>query len=458
MSFFSPAIVLTFLYTTVVFFFPLPWGGGFAAVAYGQEPPPNRPSAVRCPSPANPHKLYRECAGQPFDVIEHTLTADWVGLRSELQRLGITPTASYTTQLMGNPSGGQEQGFTYAGTVQATVFWDLDPLIHLPGLAFSVGGAWSTGHNLAVDDVGSIFTIQSAYTAPNNGANNLTLGEMYVQQQLWNNTLVVAAGRLAPQGTFATMPVLNQYINGGINPVPGHLGINDSTFTQYPPGVEWGVQALYNLTPRWQVAAGVFNTNQIAAHGGKGGLEFALQQGNRGALSVVQVNYLVNHAPHETGLPGQYTLGGFYDSNRFPSLSNPNATESGTYSLYGLFQQMLYRDGGADSQQGLTVWGETSIAPKASVNTMPYFLGAGVSYQGLMPGRSNDIVSAGFIYGIFSHYIPHTTAETVLEANYQITVKRWFSITPDMQYIIRPSGSSAIGNAFVLGTQLVVHF
>jgi carbohydrate-selective porin OprB len=89
---------------------------------------------------------------------------------------------------------------------------------------------------------------------------------------------------------------------------------------------------------------------------------------------------------------------------------------------------------------------------------MPYFLGAGVSYQGLMPGRSNDIVSAGFIYGTFSHYIPRTTAETVLEANYQITVKRWFSITPDMQYIIRPSGSSAIGNAFVLGTQLVVHF
>src|SRR4029450_6751415 len=97
-------------------------------------------------------------------------------------------------QLTGYPSGGQDPEFPYAGTVQATVFWDLDPLIHLPGLAFSVGGAWSTGHNLAVDDVGSIFTIQSAYTAPNNGANNLTLGEMYVQQQLWNNTLVVAAG------------------------------------------------------------------------------------------------------------------------------------------------------------------------------------------------------------------------------------------------------------------------
>ena len=105
------------------------------------------------------------------------------------------------------------------------------------------------------------------------------------------------------------------------------------------------------------MAAGVFNTNLSSARGGKGGLDFALQQGNRGVLSVVQVNYLFNHAPGDTGLPGQYTLGGFYDSNRFSSLSNPNATESGTYSVYGMFQQMVYRDGGAGSQKGLTVWG-----------------------------------------------------------------------------------------------------
>jgi porin len=268
---------------------------------------------------------------------------------------------------------------------------------------------------------------------------------------------MIAAGRLAPQSTFAVMPVLNQYINGGINPVPGHLGINDPSFTQYPPGVEWGVEAIYNVTPRFQIAAGVFNNNPNSAGGGKGGLDFSLQQGNRGALSVVQINYLFNHAKNDTGLPGQYTVGGFYDSNRFSSLSNSNSTESGTYSIYGLFQQMVYRDG-VDSQKGLTIWGETAIAPKSSVNTMPYFVGGGLSYQGSIPGRDNDIASTGVIYGTFSSFIPHTTAETVIEANYQINLKRWLSITPDIQYIIRPSGSSAIGNALVLGTQVTISF
>ena len=62
------------------------------------------------------------------------------------------------------------------------------------------------------------------------------------------------------------------------------------------------------------------------------------------------------------------------------------------------------------------------------------------------------------IYGTFSRYIPRTTAETVIEANYQIILKRWLSITPDLQYIIRPSGSSAIDNALVLGAQAAISF
>jgi porin len=452
---FHHSILPTFLYSIFL-------GMLISAVADGQTNPPVNPSAVaqrtvRCPAPANPRKLYFECAGQPFDLIEETLTQDWAGLRTELNRLGITPSASYTAQFMGNPSGGRSRGFSYSGTLQASINWDLQKLLGAAGLSFNLDGTWSTGKSLSADNIHNSFTVQSAYGSPGNGTNNLSLGEMYLQQQWFNNSLTIAAGRLAAASTFATMPALNNYLNAGINAVPGALGINDVTFTSHPPGVEWGAQAIYNITPTLQLAAGVFNTNQSSAEGGKGGLDFALQQGNRGALSVVQVNYLVNYMPGETGLPGQFTLGGFYDSNRFTSLREPNTTVSGTYSIYGMFQHMVYRDGDANSQKGLTIWAETALAPKSSVSTMPYFVGAGLSYQG-PPGRANDIISAGVISGTFSRYLPRTTAETVIEANYQITIYRWLSITPDMQFVIRPSGRSAIGNAVVLGTQLVVNF
>jgi porin len=89
---------------------------------------------------------------------------------------------------------------------------------------------------------------------------------------------------------------------------------------------------------------------------------------------------------------------------------------------------------------------------------VPYFVGAGLSYQGAIPRRDDDIAAAGVIYGSFSRYIPRTTAETVIEANYQVTLTNWLSITPDIQYVIRPSGSSAIKNALVLGAQVAIVF
>lgn len=104
------------------------------------------------------------------------------------------------------------------------------------------------------------------------------------------------------------------------------------------------------------------------------------------------------------------------------------------YQIYAMFQQMLYRDGGPGSQKGLTVWGEASFSPTPSKSTMPYFVGGGWSYQGLIPGRENDIASVGAIYGTFSGYIPQTTGEAVIEANHQINLTPWLSTTPDFQY------------------------
>jgi carbohydrate-selective porin OprB len=54
--------------------------------------------------------------------------------------------------------------------------------------------------------------------------------------------------------------------------------------------------------------------------------------------------------------------------------------------------------------------------------------------------------------------VVQATAETAIEINYQITFKKWFSITPDLQYVIRPAGSTAIGNAFLLGAQTSIVF
>ena len=409
--------------------------------------------ALRCPTLANPGGFPMECVGRPFDFAE-TLTRDWAGFRRELNRLGLTPTASYTAQFLGNPSGGESSGFTYAGTFELLVHWDIGTLLPVGGLSLVVGAAWSTGRSLSADEIGNIFTVQSAYTTVDGGTNSLTLGPLYLHQRLFDDKLMLAAGRLSPGDTFATMPVLNNYVNGGINAVPGSLGTNIPSFAAYPPGLQWGAQGLYHLTPALQLDVGVFNASARSAAGANGGADFSLGGDGTGVLSVIQVTY-INRA--RTGLPGFYAVGGMYDSSRFSRVSDAG-TETGNTGVYAMFQQMIYRDGGPDSQKGLTLWGEVAVAPRPSASPLPLFGGGGISYQGPIPGREQDVASLGVIHGALSRDLPGTTGETVIEANYQFALTGGLSIMPDFQYVIRPGGVRAVGNAFVLGAQVTLSF
>ena len=436
--------------------------GAFPASAQEQpdaseDPASTKDRLPRCRNPANPFRLRFECVGQTIDHVEDTLTRDFAGYRSELAKLGITPTISYTAQVMGNADGGRAAGITYAGTLQGAWTWDLEKLLRIPGLSLNFEAAWSTGRSLSADAIGNVFIVQSAYTSPPGGTDNVTVGEVYLQQRLLDDKLVIAVGRLAPGGTFAAMPVLATYLNNGINGIPGSLPINEPPFSIHPPGAEWGAQAIYTLVPRVQVSAGVFDTNPGSANGARGGLDWAFHQGNDGVLSIYQVTYLHNQERRDRGLPGLYALGGFYDSNDVVSLATGGG-QKGNYGIYAMFQQMVYRDGGPGSARGMTVWAETVVSPKASVNPIPFFVGGGVTYEGLFPGRGKDILSVGAIRGIFSRYVANASAETVLEASYRIAVTGGLGITPDLQYVIRPAGNRAIGNAVVLGAQLDVSF
>src|SRR5262249_11477862 len=158
---------------------------------------------VRCGTAANPRRMHAECVGQPFDFLE-TLSRNVVGFRGVLREIGISPTASYTAQFVGNPIGGQSAGFTYAGTFELLLHWGIAKLLPLPGLSFTLGAGWSTGRSLSADNVGNVFPAQSAYTAPPGDTNSVTLGSMYVQQRLADDRVTLAAGRMAPDDTFAT--------------------------------------------------------------------------------------------------------------------------------------------------------------------------------------------------------------------------------------------------------------
>src|SRR5262249_25504548 len=74
----------------------------------------------------------------PFQLIlprDHLL-GDWFTTRTWLENHGISPTLTFVTDSLGNPSGGKEQGFTTANNVGLDLNFDLEKLCGLEGGSF----------------------------------------------------------------------------------------------------------------------------------------------------------------------------------------------------------------------------------------------------------------------------------------------------------------------------------
>jgi porin len=413
-----------------------------------QTPTPamTKPRKLGCQHPANPGKRRFGCKDEDFDW-EETLTTDWNGARAEARKFGITPSGSYFSALQTNASGGPHQIWGYTGQLTTALDFNFEKLLKIPGMSLYVSSTWGTGGNLTA-------TINSVFPVNPNYAVGAYLAEVYLQQKFLKDNLTVAAGRLAASYTFAGLPVFDNYVSLAVNPTPVSLISNDLSYTGPPPGVEWGAQAVYNITPIVQVAAGAFNTNPNSATNGN---VFAFQQGNKGVLVTAQLSYLYNQGPNDKGKQGQFTAGFFADNDSFATLPNGNSKSDGNSGVFVLGQQTVYQPGGASTSQGLTVWGAWAYGSKQLVSSMPVFAGAGLSYEGLIKGRNRDTLNAGWIYGKTSRYIPNASAAKLFEANYQWLASGYLTVTPDFQYIWNPNGTNKMGAA-VLGLQVNLTF
>ena len=401
---------------------------------------------LNCQHAANPGKRRFGCKDQNFDW-EETLTADWNGVRSEAKNLGITPSAAYYSALQTNATGAPHQVWGYTGQLTSALDFNFDKLLKIPGMSLYVSASWGTGSDLSA-------TINSVFPVNPNYAVGAYLGEVYLQQKFLQDNLTLAAGHLAASYTFAGLPIFENYVSLAVNPTPVSLISNDLSFSGPPPGLEWGAQAVYNITPVVQVAAGAFNTNPNSAINGN---VFALQQGNIGVLVTAQLSYLSNQGPNDKGKQGQYTAGFFADNNSFATLPNETSLTEGNAGVFVLGQQLVYRPKDAGPYEGLTIWGAWAYSSKQIVNSMPLFGGAGLSYQGLFKKRSRDTINAACIYGKTSTFIPYASAAKLFEANYQWVAKRYLTLVPDFQYIWNPTGTNSTGAA-VAGLQVNLTF
>ncbi|MEM9223694.1 MAG: carbohydrate porin [Pseudomonadota bacterium] len=380
---------------------------------------------------------------------QDTATGNWGGARDDLTNKGIDVELNFTTDLLGNPVGGIRQNAAYAGLWYGSTTFDLETLAGINGLSLYIAGAWAQGRDLSGDDIGNLFAVAQVF----NG-RALRLAEVYLEQSLFSDKVSVAVGRLSAGDDFAAADAYGFYVNSAVNGNPTGILVNAPSFTT-PPFTQWGARATVTPRPDFYVSAGIYNADPDVQEDAYHGLDFTLNPQD-GVLGVAEIGYKPNSGDGATGLPGQYSLGAYFDTSNYPFVDGSNRSRDGNYGFYAIAQQMIYQES-AGSGQGLTIWGTVNVAPEEDINTLPVALFGGAYYQGLFPKRPNDVTAFGISYAAFSERLPGQTYELALEVNHRFQLGNWLHVQPNAQAIINPNGGG-IPDALVGGGEVSIDF
>ncbi|MCK4275481.1 MAG: carbohydrate porin, partial [Phycisphaerae bacterium] len=166
----------------------------------------------------------------------------------------------------------------------------------------------------------------------------------------------------------------------------------------------------------------------------------------------------VADVPSSNGpLVGAYRAGFWYDPQPKSKHGSAEHSKRDDIGMYLSFDQVVLKETADESDsQGLGLFARWGFA-HSDVNPIRCFWSVGGQYQGLVPGRDDDVMGLGFACGNLvraaGYDEPH---EAALEMYYSAQIAPWLSISPSLQYIWSPGGTAGVGNAVVLGARVQI--
>jgi porin len=419
---------------------------------------------VTTSSPSQPEGLNGELLST-WD--QQYLTGDWGGFRDQMLNHGVAISPVWIGEAFGNPSGGMKQGAISDGLFNVALDLDLDRMTDgaVNDMLIHANALYIYGASLSSSDVGD-FSNTSNLAA----YNTLRLQELWLQKWFWEKRLSLKVGNMAVDNEFFQSQSSALFINGTFGAFT-FIASNVPNAPVYPMASP-GVRIQFLPTSKFYVMAGVYgeDVNSDPTMNNKNGTRFALD-GSSGMLVMSEAGYLVNQSPNDRGLQGTYRIGSFVDTGNHTSFASQAQSANGTgqlqstgtnFGVYGVMDQQIYQDG----EKTVSLFVRSGGAP-SNTNFVDYYVDGGFNFSGFIPGRQDDVagiavarshVSNDFSDSQIAQGGGPSTAETVVEATYKIQIAPWWSVQPDVQYIVTPSGVEGSKNATVLGVRTSVAF
>jgi porin len=254
--------------------------------------------------------------------------------------------------------------------------------------------------------------------------------------------------------------MFTQYLSGAFRLNTFGLGDNTPNFSLIP-FANWGARLKWQPDDYWKFQASFMNGHpRNFADDGFRGLELDFQPG-KGSFFIAEGVRRWNHSDADRavsgGLPGQVILGGYYDTGQFDFLDGTGRKETGLSNLYAIVRQKVW-EREPISDRGIHVWTSLGYGWEEEINTFPYYWSGGLIWQGPFGTRTEDTLALGFARGWYSDSLPGQSTETVLECAYNWYLNDVWTVTPDIQYIVRPGGTGGVSDSLLLGMLLYLTY
>ena len=436
----------------------------------------------------------RDSADEPSIWAQDTLTGDWDGARTTLKnKAGIDFTLNYIGESLAVLSGGLRRRASYEGRLELSVDTDLQKLVGWTGSGthFTIYQIHDGGRN-AADSVGSIVDSSNIDALP-----TTRLFTAWFQQGFFEDRFSVRIGKIGADDEFIGSPTAGGLINstfGWASVLANNMTSGGPVYPLATPGVRVAVKPTEQLTMQGALfsgdPAGGYCNGGIPQECDKYGTTFSF---SGGALWMGELQYSINQGKQTTGLPGVYKFGGWYATTNFAdqhfghnatngvvSLADPTATgplyRRSDWGLYAVADQMVWRS----EERSLNLFVRGGFVP-SDRNLISYYVDGGAGIKGPLNGRPNDMFTFGIAYARISRDasaldqdtlvrngppFPIRDAEVVFELSYTAQIAPWWTLQPDLQYIVGPRGSVPdpinpnlpIGNALVAGIRSTIKF
>ena len=392
---------------------------------------------------------------------ERKFTGDWGGLRTALSDSGVSVHATSTTDLSTVVSGGQRQGFLMPYLIDVNAALDTQRL-----------GLWEGGRAFIDFQQAGCTQLASKYVPDWWGWDSLNpytqnyteLAQYWYQQSFADGALKLKFGKIDANADFGVSYTGSNFISQAAYQ-PGTLAMDLPTY----PNQAGGGEVLFEPVKGIEGKFGFFDGSTNYYNVDTGGL--GAQTGRTGLASFLWENPGSYFLVAEGGgswtaddLSGNVAAGWWQQTGESYGMGvNGAQAVQGPWGLYASFSQDLFKPEGGTPHEALTAFGQFAWSPPET-NPAQWSLMGGLSWQGILPGRSQDTAGLLTAWTQFSNEPSITTSagvgEFMFEAFYNVQVTPWLGIQPDVQFVNQPSSvpSAGVPDAVILTVRVAIAF